>query len=141
MKAKRPHRPSVRTLKRILDGLWSEWVRRSAADHDGFVTCCSCGRRSHWTQVDCGHFVSRNHNAGRFDIRNTNPQCKKCNRFNEGNKAGYAVFLQKKYGPDIIEELNQLQYIVKRFTPEELQEMVRKVRDDLKALPAHSREF
>lgn len=136
MAKRKDKKPSVMALKRRLDTLWSEWVRRSAADSSGLVSCCSCGRKYHWKEVDCGHFVSRNHNAGRFDIRNTNPQCKKCNRFNEGNKAGYAVYLQKRYGPEVIEELNKLQYIIKRFLPEELQEMIRKVRDDLKGLPS-----
>ena len=84
--------------------------------------------------MDCGHFISRNHNGGRFDERNTNPQCRKCNRFREGNKAGYAVFLQEKYGPQIISELNQLQYTIKRFTPEELQELILKTRENIKGL-------
>ena len=134
MAKRQDNKPSVKTLKRTLDELWSKWVRMSNAGPDGLVQCCSCGRSYHWKEVDCGHFVSRNHNAGRFDPRNTNPQCKKCNRFREGNKAGYAVFLQKKYGPGVIDELNQLQYTVKRFTPDELQAMVREVRDNLKGL-------
>lgn len=134
MKQKKTKKPSINTLKRKLDELWSQWVRRSRANPDGIVACCSCGRPYPWNEMDCGHFVSRNHNAGRYDPRNTNPQCKKCNRFREGNKAGYAVFLQKKYGPEVIEELNKLQYTIKRFEVDELQAMIRETRDSLKGL-------
>lgn len=127
-------KPSVRTLKRTLDGLWSKLVRLSNANSIGMCKCCSCGMMAHWKDVDCGHFVSRNHNLGRYDERNTAPQCKKCNRFREGNKAGYAVYLQEKYGPEVIADLNKLQYQVKRFTPEELQEMILTTREKLKEL-------
>jgi hypothetical protein len=134
MAKRKDNKPSVKTLKRTLDELWSKWVRLSNADPDGLVRCCSCGRMYHWKEVDCGHFVSRNHNAGRFDPRNTNPQCKKCNRFREGCKSGYALFLIKKYGVGVIEELHNMQWQIKRFTPDELQQMILDTRLKLKTL-------
>lgn len=134
MKRRKDKKPSVTALKHKLDTLWSVWIRRSNANSDGMCHCCSCGMCYRWDEMDCGHFISRNHNGGRFDERNTNPQCRKCNRFREGNKAGYAVFLQEKYGPQIISELNQLQYTIKRFTPEELQELILHTRENIKGL-------
>ena len=123
---------SVKTLKARADKLWSEYVRQNEADVTGYCRCCSCGRSFHWKEMDCGHFVSRNHNLGRFKRENCHAQCRKCNRFEEGNKAGYAVFLQKQYGPDILEELNKLQYQVKRCDTEELQTLIDWLNEELK---------
>lgn len=116
--------PSIKTLKHKLDDLWSKYIRLSETGSDGNCRCCSCGLSYSWKEMDCGHFISRNHNGGRFLRENCHAQCKKCNRFREGNKAGYAVFLIDEYGPEIIDRLNQLQYKIKRFTVPELQEMV-----------------
>lgn len=126
--------PSVTTLKRKLDELWSQYIRKVEAHPDGRCTCVSCGQSAYWKDMDCGHFISRNHNHGRYLRENCHAQCKKCNRFREGNKAGYATYLIRTYGPDIIERLNQLQYQVRRFTVAELQEQVRWVKDELKRL-------
>lgn len=125
---------SVKTLKAKADVIWSLYIRLSEADATGYCRCCSCGRAYPWKEVDCGHFISRNHNLGRFKRENCHAQCKKCNRFREGNKAGYAVYLQKQYGPEIIEELNQLQYQVKRFEIDELQELIRDTKVKLAGL-------
>ena len=127
---------SVRTLKQRADTLWSQYVRQSEADSAGYCRCCSCGKAYHWKEIDCGHFISRNHNLGRYKRENCHAQCKKCNRFREGNKAGYAVYLQKQYGPNILEELNQLQYQVKRFTVDELQELIRTIKANMDAIPS-----
>jgi hypothetical protein len=39
--------------------------------------------------------------------------------------------LQQKYGNCILEELNQLQYKVKKFTTDELQELIDHIKNDL----------
>ena len=126
--------PSITTLKRKLDDLWSKYIRLSEAHSDGRCSCVSCGASANWKDMDCGHFISRNHNGGRFLRENCHAQCKKCNRFREGNKAGYAVFLTKQYGPEIIDRLNQLQYQIRRFTVAELQEQVVWTKNELARL-------
>src|SRR3990167_10145550 len=88
------------------DKLFSEWVRRSAADKEGFIRCY-CGRIVHWKDADASHFVSRQFLHTRYSEKNVHPSCRKCNRFLEGNKEEYSLFLVKKYGPDIFEELNK----------------------------------
>lgn len=122
---------SVKTIKHKADELWSKYIRLSESDSTGYCRCCSCDKVYPWKEVDCGHFISRNHNLGRYKRENCHAQCKKCNRFREGNKAGYAVYLQKQYGPQIIEELNRLQYKIKRFTVEELQELVCTIKNEI----------
>ncbi len=125
---------SVRSLKRTADELWSKYIRLSEADSTGYCRCCSCGQAHPWKEVDCGHFISRNHNLGRYKRENCHAQCRKCNRFREGNKAGYAVFLQNQYGEQILDQLNQLQYLVKKFTTDELEELIRVIKVDISRL-------
>lgn len=137
MKPKKPRerKPSVRTLKRTADELWSKYIRLYESDQAGYVRCCSCGKAAHWKEMDCGHFVTRNHSLGRYKRENCNAQCRRCNRFQEGNKAGYAVYLQSRYGQSILDKLNQLQYQTHKFTVDELQELIDKIKADLKCLP------
>ena len=125
---------SVKTLKHRLDEIWSQYIRLDEADQTGYCRCCSCGQAYPWKEMDCGHFVSRNHTLGRYKRENCHAQCRKCNRFREGNKAGYAVYLQKLYGNQILDELNQLQYQLKKFTTDELQTLIDETNDKIKAL-------
>jgi len=41
----------------------------------------------------------------RYDVKNCNAQCIKCNRFDEGNMLGYTKGLVRKYGSGILDEL------------------------------------
>jgi hypothetical protein len=126
--------PQISKLKKKADKIFSELVRRSSANSLGMAVCCSCGKQDFWKDMDAGHYISRKHNAGRYLRENVASQCRSCNRFNEGNKSGYTLFLQNKYGEDIIERLNQLQYQVKHFEVDELQGMIKGWQEELKGL-------
>jgi len=128
-------KPSVRILKQRLDKLFSQYIRRKYMNHSGMALCCSCLKWYHISNMDAGHYVSRRQNALRYDERNVHPQCRKCNRFSEGNKAGYTLYLQEKYGPDVIADLNREQHIIKRFRVAELQELIKETRKKMKKLP------
>lgn len=68
-----------------LDALVSQYVRRSAADHAGYVQCYTCPIALPWQQMQAGHYLSRKIMYLRFDIeRNIRPQCEKCNCNNHG---------------------------------------------------------
>ncbi len=86
------------TSKNTLDRIFSEYIRRRDANKDGYIRCISCGKLVHWKQSDCGHYINRKHNATRYDEQNCNAQCRKCNRFDEGNIQGYRRGLIKKIG-------------------------------------------
>jgi hypothetical protein len=92
-----------------LDKVFSEWVRYSNAPN-GYCTCCTCKALHPPEDMDAGHYISRETKATRWDERNVHPQCRSCNRFKEGKKDEYALFLIKKYGEGILEELNQLKW-------------------------------
>lgn len=92
---------SIQSLKKIADKWCSEYIRR----RDEGV-CFTCGKQKPWKEMQCGHFVSRVYGNLRYYEKNLNCQCYSCNIMKNGNMDEYAVRLQRKYGTDILEELN-----------------------------------
>lgn len=84
-----------------LDRVFSEYIRLRDSDGNGYGRCISCGRIVHWKDADAGHYVNRKHMSLRYDEKNVNLQCRSCNRFDEGNMAGYALGLEEKYGSQV----------------------------------------
>lgn len=112
------------TYIKKLDVVYSLYIRLESADKRGFNPCYSCGTHKHYKEMDCGHYISRSHKSVRFYKKNTHPQCRWCNRFNEGNKPGYALHLMKDYGPDILYELDREKNKIKKWTPSELTDLI-----------------
>ncbi len=74
-------------LKKLKDKLWkltSEYVRRKDSDHNGYVSCYTCGTVKHYTEGDAGHAIPGRHNKVLFDLSIIRFQCKHCN----GPKSG-----------------------------------------------------
>lgn len=92
--------------KDMLDKVFSIYIRRRDCS-DGVGTCISCGRAITFSSCDAGHFISRAHTATRWNIRNVHAQCRECNRMRDGNSEGYRRGLIKRYGPQIIEQLEK----------------------------------
>ena len=99
-----------------LDKVFSQFIRLRDADNNGFCRCISCGCKERWQDVDCGHFVNRHHMATRYDERNCNAQCRKCNRFTSGNIEGYKRGMIRKYGIEIIEELEDKKHEIHKMS-------------------------
>ena len=92
--------------RREADRLFSLLVRQENADEDGICTCATCGTRTFWRFIHCGHFMVRQNQATRFDRENTGPQCVKCNTFSEGKQYEFAKYLDKKYGYRTAEKMD-----------------------------------
>lgn len=101
---------SIKSLKSKLDRLFSIYIRLRDSDKNGYCRCISCGKFNHWKDVDCGHFVNRSHMSTRYNERNCHAQCRKCNRFDEGNNIGYTRGLIKLYGVKILNDLDVLKH-------------------------------
>jgi hypothetical protein len=115
---------TVSSLKKKLDKVFSEWIRNKYANSDGYVICCTCGVRKYWKEMQNSHYISRSHNSTRYLEKNCHPACVGCNIFKSGNIPEYTLFLQKKYGNDIIKELVKESRKIKQFTCKELQEKI-----------------
>jgi len=102
MKAK-----SLPKLKKDLDKVFSIFIRLRVANSEGIVKCFTCGKYSHWKNgMQCGHYISRRHLSTRFDEKNCQVQCEKCNLYDQGNAGKFAMHLIEEYGSTILRELD-----------------------------------
>jgi hypothetical protein len=110
-------------LKKELDGLHSQWIRRKDAV-DGMATCVTCGAVKIWTQQQCGHYISRVHLSTRFEDLNTHVQCLACNVWRNGNMDEYALYLERKFGFAALLELNNTKRLSVKFSRSDYEEMI-----------------
>lgn len=115
---------SYASLKRRLDKIFSEWIRRKDAGAYGRAMCVSCGMVARWSKMQCGHFIPRHYLAGRWNPDNCFVQCPSCNVFKRGNYPGFAAYLNKHFGPQRIEELLELKRKTLKLTRSDLQGMI-----------------
>ena len=95
----------LQLAKAKADKYFSLYVRQRDADINGFVRCCTSGELHHWKNLDLGHFMSRRFEATRYDEKNTGPQSRSSNRFNQGEQYKFGLYLDKKYGPKTAEKI------------------------------------
>jgi hypothetical protein len=75
--------------------------------------------------MDAGHYVpQKGGSALRFDEWNVNGECKKCNGFDPFHLVGYRKNLIEKIGLKAVEELEAKRNEVKKWTRDELLEIV-----------------
>ncbi len=124
-KKKRKPVGSVAALKKKAWELCSRAIRLEARESDGLVTCITCGVRLPWNRgIQAGHFIDGRYNAILFDERGIHPQCMGCNVMLNGRKEEYFVFMEGKYGREVIDELRRQRNQSRSFTAEELEVMI-----------------
>lgn len=119
------------------DKLWeafSLYIRLRDADEDGICICITCGLRRHYKQLDCGHGIPRQHWGTRYDERNNNAQCKKCNGFEQGSQEAYAIAVDKKFGKGTWEHLLVKKQFGKRLSDFEMKHLTDYYRKEAKKL-------
>ncbi|NNK92785.1 MAG: hypothetical protein HKP41_00395 [Desulfobacterales bacterium] len=106
------------TAKKKAWKAFSEYIRRSHADANGYVSCVTCGTTRQWNDsMDAGHFIPKSRgNAVYFVVENVHPQCKRCNLMEGGNFENYYPYMLEMYGESGIEELRQLSKTQKHYT-------------------------
>jgi len=117
--------PKLRALHDKLWALISKYVRRSAADENGYVTCVTCGDTRPWVEQQAGHFVPQARgNAVKFDLRNIACQCRRCNLFLGGNPSAYAVYMLDRYGEQVIRELERRAHDTVKYSRGDYEAMI-----------------
>lgn len=117
-------------LEHKLDKKFSLQLRIEEADEDGNTYCRTCGKRGHYKEMDCGHYISRRHRGTRWLRKNCTTQCTHCNRWNEGNKPRFTAYLIGKYGVGIIDELLRLSDKPTKFTDRDGELMLKELSTD-----------
>ena len=101
-------RKSISKLKKELDKWFSLYIRLRDS-HNGMVQCFTCGVVKHYKSgMQCGHFQSRRHHSTRWNEHNCQPQCVKCNMFEQGEQWKFGMALNIKYGEGTSKELEFL---------------------------------
>lgn len=121
---KKKKQRSLRRLKEILWGVFSEYIRKRGADEGGTNTCITCDKLAHWSELHAGHFVPGRTNAVLFDERIVHPQCPRCNIWLGGNYAAYTLKMIDFYGREKVEEFLALKHKLVKFTRTDLEEMI-----------------
>lgn len=89
--------------------------------------------------MDAGHFKGRGIGGGSgtyFDERNVHLQCKPCNGFEGGRVQDYEKFIVKKYGQDVVDDLNIKHHIPGSTSKVEMQILEQYYKDRYKELLA-----
>ena len=90
---------------------------------DAGNVCISCGKKP--LKENAGHFYNaNNHWSVRFDERNVHLQCEHCNTYLSGNLIYYRENLLKKIGIEEFENLSAEAMKTRKFTIEELKEII-----------------
>jgi hypothetical protein len=105
IRPKRKRLPSISSLEKKADAVFSQYIRLREADEGGTVQCVTCQKLMHWKESQCGHFIKRASRGVRFDERNCNVQCHRCNFYLGGNDGVYAVYIIDHYGRETYDEL------------------------------------
>lgn len=94
-------REGVSELKKNADKWYSLYIRYRDAHFvrgEWMCLCITCPSERPVREMQNGHFVSRRILKLRYDDRNCNVQCPKCNVFNHGELYLYGISLDKKWG-------------------------------------------
>jgi hypothetical protein len=119
---------TLKYWKTKIDKPFHEYIRRRDADDDsGYCQCISCDKPIHFTESDAGHLVSRGKMATRWDERNVNAQCRKCNRFEYGRQLEYSLNI----GIELAEQLLQDSRAIFKLMEHEYQEIFESYIDKL----------
>ena len=98
----------MKKLKGDVWDLFSEYVRRSEANADGYCKCCSCGKIDHWKNMQAGHYI----HGTSFSIPElVHSQCPICNGYGHGNLVLYKEYMLNLYGQKM---LDRLEFLAKR---------------------------
>ena len=106
-------------LKKKLDNVFSQYIR--LRDHG---TCITCGTVDDIKAMQCGHYVSRACLPLRYDERNCNCQCPRCNLFLHGNLIDYRIALVEKYGDTVVDGLEARRHETKKMTAEDYRKLL-----------------
>ena len=125
---------TISKLKKKLDVLFSQYIRRRNADHLGRVKCFTCGIEKHWKEQQAGHFQSRSHHSTRWDEVNVQVQCVKCNMFRQGEQYKFGLYLNDRFGDGTAEELEYRAKTIVKLNRVDYEEAIERYKQKIREL-------
>lgn len=113
----------ISDLKKKAQKIFNKWIR----ERDKDLPCISCQKTA--DKYEAGHYIAQGSSGYlRYNEDNVHGQCKACNRWNHGNLIEYRINLIKKVGLKTVEWLEEHRKDTKKWTREELEEIIEKYR-------------
>jgi hypothetical protein len=120
---------TVQELIKATQIIFNKYIRL----RDKGQVCISCQKKP--LKENAGHFFNaNNHYNVRFDERNVHLQCEHCNTYLSGSLIEYRKNLIKKIGIEEYENLESIAYKTRKFTKDELKEIINKYKLKCKEL-------
>lgn len=114
---------SFSNLVSDLDQVFSLYIRMKFADVNGIVECFTSGKKYHYKQIQCGHFISRSNLGTRWLELNCRPQSEHDNCMLNGNLAAFEKKLNEEK-PGTVEYLRELSRQISKPTISELKSLI-----------------
>jgi len=127
-------RKSLPKLIASLDRIFSVYIRLRDADKDGMCRCITCGKPFPWKECDAGHFIPRDRKATRWDEKNVNAQCLRCNRFRSGEQYEHGLAIDRMYGTGTVDILKRLGSMRSKISASWLEYQIEEYRKKVKEL-------
>ena len=123
---------TVQDYIKLAQQVFNKYIRLRDAGN----VCISCQKKP--LKENAGHFYNaNNHWSVRFDERNVHLQCEHCNTFLSGNLIYYRENLLKKIGIEEFENLSAEAMKTRKFTIEELKEIIATYKNKCKEIELH----
>lgn len=110
--------------EKTLDKWFSLYIRR----RDTPGPCCTCGKWLTFEDSECGHFITRDRHAVRWDERNAHAQCTRCNLHGKGEQHKHGEYVNRKHGEGTTDLLWFKAQAPAHFTTEEIKAMSNRFR-------------
>ena len=133
---KKKPKPSYASLKRQLDKVFSEFIRRRFNP----CKCITCGVVKPWKEMQCGHFIPRHYLAGRWHILNCAVQCASCNVWGRGRYPEFAAWGVNTYGQSWLTDMVALKRQPVKLKSHDLENMITDFEQRLARLSGDWRE-
>lgn len=127
---------TISKLKKKLDKLFSEYIRKRDSDYKGNCKCISCGKEApaFGGSTHAGHLFSRRYLSIRFDEKNVNAQCAYCNTFLNGNQIKAARGVENKWGEGTVANLESRMHITTKLSRIDYEEAIENIKRKIKDL-------
>lgn len=102
---------------------FSRFIRLSHSVNGEYVVCYTCGKIHGIKEVDAGHFITRSKDSVLFNENNCRPQCKKCNRFQQGRSYDFEIKLIDEIGIRGVDALKELAKFTIHFTTADFEQI------------------
>jgi hypothetical protein len=116
----------------------SDWLKEAQVvfnkyirERDKGLNCISCNKPA--KKENCGHYYSQGgHSNVRFDEDNCHLQCEHCNTYLSGNLLNYQIGIEKRIGAQRLIELQGRAHLEKRWSVDELKEIIKTYKNKIK---------